>query len=159
MTQLPGLTIERVTAPTPEVVALLDELNGALAGPYSQEQRHALPVDRLFQPNIRFFIARLDDEAVACGGIGFYDGFAELKRMYSKPVIRGRGVARALLGRLEAEAREAGVDLLRIETGVYQDEAVRFYERAGYRRRGPFGPYAEMSPKAIETSLFYEKSI
>jgi len=159
MTRLPGLTIELVKAPTPEVVALLDELNAALAGPYSQEQRHALPVDRLFQPNIRFFIARLDGEAVACGGIGFYDGFAELKRMYSKPVVRGCGVAKALLGRLEAEAREAGVGLLRIETGIYQDEAVRFYERAGYRRRGPFGPYAEMSPQAIETSLFYEKSV
>ena len=159
MQQLSGLTIERVKAPTPEVVALLDELNAALAGPYSQEQRHALPVDRLFQPNIRFFIVRLDGEAVACGGIGFYDGFAELKRMYSKPVVRGRGVAKALLARLETEARDAGVGLLRIETGIYQDEAVRFYEGAGYRRRGPFGPYAEMTPKAIETSLFYEKSV
>ena len=84
------VTIVLVKAPTTEVIGLLDELNAALAGPYSEEQRHALPVDRLFRPNIRFFIARLDGEAVACGGVGFYDGFAELKRMYSKPSVRGQ---------------------------------------------------------------------
>jgi len=159
MQQRTNIVIELVEAATPEVVALLDELNQALAGPYSPEQRHALPVDRLFQPNIRFFVARLEGETVACGGVGFYDGFAELKRMYSKPAVRGRGVARALLDRLEAEAREAGITVLRIETGIYQCEAVRFYEKAGFQPCGPFGPYAEMPPKAIETSLFYEKSL
>lgn len=152
------ITIEQAKAATPEIVALLDALNKALAG-YSDEQRHALSVDQLFQPNIRFFIARLNGEAVACGGIGFYDGYAELKRMYSKPAVRGRGVAKAVLARLEAEASEAGVSLLRIETGLHQHDALRFYEAAGYRRRGAFGPYAAMPAKAIETSLFYEKSL
>ena len=159
MNQPADVKIERVTAPTAEVIALLDGLNAALAGPYSEEQRHALPVDRLFQPNILFFIARVDGEAVACGGIGFYDGFAELKRMYSKPSIRGRGVARKLLARLEAEAIDSGQTLLRIETGMYQDEAMRFYERAGYNRCEAFGPYAAMPPAAIETSVFYEKRL
>ena len=159
MKQPADVTIECVTAPTAEVIALLDGLNAALAGPYSDEQRHALPVDRLFQPNIRFFIARVAGEAVACGGIGFYDGFAELKRMYSKPSVRGRGVARKLLVRLEAEAIDRGQTLLRIETGMYQDEAMRFYEGAGYRRCEAFGPYAAMPAAAIETSVFYEKRL
>jgi len=52
-----------------------------------------------------------------------------------------------------------GVTALRIETGVYQQEAVRFYEGAGFSRCGPFGPYAKMPPRAIETSVFYEKSL
>ena len=159
MEQPADVTIELVKAPTAEVIALLDGLNAALAGPYTEEQRHALPVDRLFQPNIRFFIARQDGEAVACGGIGFYDGFAELKRMYSKPSVRGRGVAWKLLARLELEASNAGQSLLRIETGAYQDEAIRFYERAGYCRCEAFGPYAAMPPAAIETSVFYEKRL
>jgi len=158
MNRLTNIAIEQAKAATPEIVALLDALNNALAG-YSSEQRHALSVDQLFQTNIRFFVVRIADEAVACGGIGFYDGYAELKRMYSKPAVRGRGVAKALLARLEAEARDAGVTLLRIETGIHQHEAMRFYEAAGYRRRGPFGPYADMPASAIETSLFYEKSI
>ncbi|HEY1382441.1 MAG TPA: GNAT family N-acetyltransferase [Dongiaceae bacterium] len=158
MTQGFGIAIEQAKEATPEIVALLDALNDALAG-YSSEQRHALSVDQLFQPNIRFFVVRVADEAVACGGIGFYDGYAELKRMYSTPEVRGRGVAKALLLRLEEEAREAGVGLLRIETGIHQREALRFYEAAGYRRCGPFGPYADMAASAIETSLFYEKSV
>lgn len=158
MQQPNNMTIERAIAPTPEIVTLLDELNEALAG-YAPEQRHALSVDQLFQPNVLFFVARMDGEAVACGGIGFYDGYAELKRMYSKPAVRGKGVAKALLAHLESQAHTAGTTLLRIETGVYQQAALRFYERAGYRRCEAFGPYAGMPPGAIETSLFYEKSL
>ncbi len=159
MKQLMGVTIELVKVATPEVMELLEELNRALAGPYSKEQTHALPADHLFRPNIRFFVARLDGEAVACGGIAFFDGYAELKRMYSQPRVRGRGVAKALLGRLEAEAREARAALLRIETGIHQHEAIRFYEDASFHRRGPFGPYAQMPPTAIELSLFCEKAM
>jgi len=156
-----GMTvvIEQVPAPTVEIVELLAELDAVLSGPYAADQRHALSVEQLFQPNVRFFVARLDGAAVACGGVGFYDGYAELKRMYSRPAVRGRGVAKALLRRLEAEARAVGSPLLRIETGVYQDEALRFYEGAGFRRCGPFGPYADMPPGAIELSLFYEKPV
>jgi putative acetyltransferase len=153
------LAFERVTAPTPDFVALLDALDRDLTGPYAPEQRHALPLDRLFQPQIRIFLARLRGAAVACGGIAFLEGYAELKRMYAAPAVRGTGVARALLQHLEAEARDGGASLLRIETGRHQLAALKFYVRAGYRACGPFGPYAEMPPKAIETSLFYEKSI
>lgn len=152
------IAVEQAKVATPEIVALLDALDTALAG-YSSEQRHALSVEQLFRPDVRVFVVRVGDEAVACGGIGFYDGYAELKRMYSKPAVRGRGVAKALLARLEAEARAADVGLVRIETGIHQHEALRFYEAVGYRRRGPFGPYADMPATAIETSLFYEKSI
>jgi len=49
--------------------------------------------------------------------------------------------------------------VLRLETGVYQREAIGFYERAGFERCEAFGDYAEMAPESIETSVFYEKSI
>ena len=153
------IAIELTKAATPEVVELLGELDAALSGPYSADQRHALSIEQLFRPDVRFFVARLEGAAVACGGIGFYDGYAELKRMYSRPSVRGRGVAKAILRQLEAEARAVGAPLLRIETGVYQEEALRFYEGAGFRRCRAFGPYATMPARAIETSLFYEKSL
>src|SRR5262245_53740854 len=98
-----AVVIEQTPAATPEVMELLAELDAALSGPYAADQRHALSVEQLFQPDVRFFVARLDGAAVACGGVGFYDGYAELKRMYSRPAVRGRGVAKALLRRLEAE--------------------------------------------------------
>ena len=85
--------------------------------------------------------------------------YAELKRMYSKPSIRGRGVAKRLLARLEMEARDAGQASVCIETGLYQREAMRLYEGAGYCRCEAFGPYGAMPPKAIETSVFYEKRL
>ena len=112
------IAIERAEAPTAEIVELLAELDAALSGPYAADQRHALSIEQLFQPDVRFFVARLDGAAVACGGVGFYDGYAEVKRMYSKPSVRGRGVAKALLRRIEAEARAGGATLLRIETGA-----------------------------------------
>jgi putative acetyltransferase len=151
--------IKHATAPTAEIIALLNALDEDLAGPYSAEQHHALSVEKLFQPEVRFFVVRRGDEAVACGGVGFYDGYAELKRMYAKPEARGSGIASALLARLEAEARQAGRNRLTIETGIYQHAAIRFYEKAGFIRCDAFGPYATMAPNAIATSAFYEKAI
>jgi putative acetyltransferase len=68
-------------------------------------------------------------------------------------------VSDAVLARIEAEARAAGLTMLRLETGDRQLAAMRFYERAGFRRCGAFGAYAAMPPSAITTSVFYEKPI
>ena len=153
------LTIERVAAATDEIRQLVGELDRALSGPYLPEQHHALSLDRLFDSNVRFFAARVDGVAVACGGVAFYDDFAEVKRMFTQPPVRRQGVAAALLRHLEAEAKRAGYSLLRLETGVYQAEAIEFYVRAGFERCEAFGEYVSMSSEAIETSLFYEKTI
>jgi putative acetyltransferase len=154
-----GVVIAQVRSPTPEARGLLDELDAELAGPYAADQQFGLAVDDLFSPDVRFYLAWLDGAAVACGGVACYDGYAEVKRMYARPSVRGRGVAKAVLARLEAEARTAGRTLLRVETGVYQHEALRFYERAGFSRRGPFGPYAALPARAVELSVFYEKPV
>jgi putative acetyltransferase len=106
---------------------------------------------------VRFFVARLDGIAVGCGGVAMFDDYAEVKRMYTRPVARGRGVAKALLHRIEHEARKAGKSVLCLETGTYQQEAIGLYEGMGFRPRGPFGPYAAMPACNIETSLFFEK--
>ena len=113
----------------------------------------------MFQPGVRFFLARLNGAAVGCGGVAFLGDYAELKRMYCNPSARGRGVAQALLNEIEAAARRAKVAVLRLETGVLQHAAIKFYERNGFCVRGPFGPYSRMSPHAIELSAFYEKSL
>jgi ribosomal protein S18 acetylase RimI-like enzyme len=46
------------------------------------------------------------------------------------------------------------VPLLRLETGIYQTEAIGLYEGFGFERTGPFGEYRE-----DPLSLFYEKRI
>ena len=153
-----SIAIEVAREATAEVRTLLDELNAALAG-YADDQRHALSIDQLFQPGIRFFLARSADAAVGCGGVAFLDGYAEVKRMYTRQSVRGKGVGKILLGRIEEEARKAGLSILRLETGIHQQDALRFYENMGFRRRGPFGAYLGLPPRAIATSLFYEKPL
>jgi putative acetyltransferase len=153
------LTIERVSAATDEIRQLVAELDRALSGPYLPEQRHALSLDQLFDDNVRFFAVRIDGVTVGCGGVAFYDGFAEVKRMFTRPTARRKGVAAALLRRLEDEARGEGHSVLRLETGMYQAEAIGFYEREGFERCAAFGDYLDLSRQAVETSVFYEKSI
>jgi len=79
--------------------------------------------------------------------------------MYVRDAGRGRGVAQALLTRIETEARDAGFALLRLETGVRQSAALRFYQRAGFQICEAFGVYAAMAPHAVATSVFLQKRL
>ncbi len=155
-------TIRAEAPDTPEAQALIAELDNCLNALYAPENRHGLSVNALLHdPTIVFFVARVNGEAVGCGAVRFVDGdandatlYAEVKRMYVPPRFRGRGIARALLAELEAHARRKGVPMLRLETGVFQQEAVRLYERAGFMRRGPFGDYTQS-----DVNLWYEKPL
>jgi putative acetyltransferase len=153
-------TVELVLSTTDEVRALVGELDQILAAEYPPKQRHGLALDAIFKPNIRFFLARLSGAAVGCGGgVALFADFAGVKRMYVREVARGRRVAPALLAQIENEAREAGLDVLHLETGVRQIAAVRFYQRAGFRTCAAFGAYAAMAPHAIATSAFLQKHL
>jgi len=154
-----AVLIEPASSPTDEVRALIDELNETLAAEYPPEQRHGLALDAIFQPHIRFFLARLNGEAVGCGGVALFDDFAEVKRMYVRDAARGRGVAQALLARIEVEMRAAGLTVLRLETGDQQRAALRLYTRAGFQHCPAFGAYTAMPSKAIATSVFFEKTL
>ena len=153
------IVIELAAAPTDDVRALVTELEATLAAEYPPEQRHGLKLEAIFQPHIRFFVARLDGAAVGCGGVALFENFAEVKRMFVRPHARGSGVAQAILQRLEDEARDAGLPNLRLETGTRQEAAMRLYERAGFRRCAAFGDYAKMNPDATRTSVFFDKAI
>jgi putative acetyltransferase len=154
-----ALVIEQVDAPTDVARALVDELEAELSASYVAEQRHGVSIARLFEPGVVFFIARLDGEPVGCGGLAVEDGVAEVKRMYVRPRARGRDVAQRMLARLEDEARARGATRLVLETGDVQHAALRFYGRAGFTRCAAFGRYATMPRRAIERSVFLEKSI
>ncbi|WP_341719515.1 GNAT family N-acetyltransferase [Micromonospora sp. FIMYZ51] len=93
-----------------------------------------------------FLVARLDGEPVGCGGWRSHgaDGdTAELKRMYTAPQARGRGVARAVLAAIERSAREHGRKRIILECGDRQPEAIAMYTAAGYQRIPNFGFYAD----------------
>jgi putative acetyltransferase len=153
------LVIQHVTSPTDNVRLLIGELDAELNSAYEPQQRHGLKLDAIFQPGVMFFMAELEGNPVGCGGVAFENGLAEVKRMYVRPAARGRGVAQAILSRLEAEALRKGMTRLVLETGDAQRAAMGFYQRAGFTRRGAFGAYATMPPGSIARSVFLEKHI
>jgi putative acetyltransferase len=154
-----SIAIARVTAADTDVRDLIAALDRDLARHYTPEQQHGLKLDALFEPPMRFFLARLNGAAIGCGGVALFADFAEIKRMYVRPDARGRGVADALMARLAQEAADAGLTLLRLETGTEQKAAMRFYRRAGFMPCNAFEPYSSMPPSAIATSVFMERRI
>ena len=96
-------------------------------------------------PRESFILDRVENssEVVGCGAIVNRGDFAELKRMFVLPTRRGLGIGQRILATLEARASHLGLRWVMLETGVSQPEAIRLYERAGFRRRGPYGGYVE----------------
>lgn len=108
--------------------------------------------------DIDLFLVALDPadgHPVGCGALRRLAAeSAEIKRMYVEPPGRGSGVAIALLRALESAARERGWTTLRLETGTAQPDAIRFYEREGYRRIPLFGAYT-----GSDLSICYERTL
>ena len=149
------LSIAQETPHQDEVLRLLRQSDAYSASLYPPESRHPIAVDALAAPEVRFFVARLDGQAVGCGALVLgASGQAELKRMFVDPVARGRGVGRAILQTIEETARRERVRLIQLETGVSNREALGLYRRCGYGERGPFATYA---PDPL--SVFLEKHL
>jgi ribosomal protein S18 acetylase RimI-like enzyme len=145
--------ITREHPATEDATALILELESHLAGHYAAESRHGYSVEKLIAQDVAFFLLRDGDTPAGCGGIQLFGTeYGELKRMYVRPAFRGRGFGKLLLDHLAAHARSHGVRVLRLETGIHQKEAIAMYERAGFHRIAPFGPYRE-----DPVSLCYEK--
>ena len=88
----------------------------------------------------------MGDDLAGCGALKVLDGErGELKSMRVADAFLGRGIGRAMLENLTAEARARGLRSLWIETGSTPPfvPALRLYESAGFRRCGPFGEYRE----------------
>ena len=153
------LTLELTPRATDEARALITELEAELSVGFEPHQQHGLAIEKVFQPHIRFYVARIDGQARGCGGVAFDDGFAELKRMYVRPSARGKGVGQAVLAQLERDARARGYTRLTLETGDTLGPAQRLYEGAGFTRCAAFGHYRDLPPATIERSFFFEKML
>ena len=94
-----------------------------------------------------FLVARIEGEPVGCGALrpalDGTAGLAEVKRMYTRPEARRRGVSRAILARLEDAARAFGYHRIQLETGTRQPEAMTLYQAAGYHRIAPYGEFRD----------------
>jgi putative acetyltransferase len=154
-----SIRLEWALADTAEIRALIGALDTELGAHYTAEQQHGISFQALFEPPVRFFVAHSPAGAQGCGGVALFDDFAELKRMYVREDARGTGVADALIKRLTQEAAEAGLTLLRLETGTAQRRAIGFYRRHGFADCTAFEPYASMPAASIASSVFMQKRI
>jgi putative acetyltransferase len=136
-----GFLLALVTAMTAELVVVYD-----------------LPVDaqpRPLHPDSRYLLARDGERAIGCCAVEPVEpGLYELKRMFVAPGARGTGVSSALVAESERLVRGVGAARIRLETGSRQPEAMRLYERAGFRRVPNFPPH-ETDPE----SVCYEKAL
>jgi GNAT superfamily N-acetyltransferase len=139
---------------TADAIELITELEAHLEPLYPRESRHGLNVERLLAEGVAFFLLRSDGTPAACGGVKLLSEYGELKRMYVRPQYRGLGFGRLLLNHLADYTRAHDVSLLRLETGIHQRAAISLYERAGFQRIPPFGPYTD-----DPLSLCYEKRL
>ncbi len=127
-----------------EALTLIAELDDYLNALYPPESRNGFSVEKLMADGVAFFVLRQEEVAVGCGGIKFHGTeYAEVKRMYVRPSVRGLGLGRRMLDHLTAQALENGISLLRLETGIHQQAAIRLYEAVGFHRIPPFGDFRE----------------
>jgi putative acetyltransferase len=137
------------------VIRLLDMSSAYAQSLYPPESNHLLDLKSLERPEVTFWVARLDGDMVGCCAlVEAGDGTAEIKRMFVDPLARGRKVAQRLMEALEEKATERKLTALRLETGIYQLEAIGLYRKFGYTEIGPFGSY-EPDP----LNLFMEKTL
>jgi GNAT superfamily N-acetyltransferase len=125
---------------------------------YPSESNHLVSADELARPGVAYLGAWVGDVLVGCGALkrdndGQVD-YGEIKRVFVPDAHRAQGHAQALMRALHAHARATGLQTLRLETGIYQPQAIALYEKLGYRKRGPFGDYSE-----DPLSVFMERSL
>lgn len=147
--------IQQERPDAPAAVQLIEELEASLSPHYPQASRHGYSVEKLIGLGVAFFVTYQDGVPAGCGGIQLYGvDYGELKRMYVRPPFRGLGLATLMLDHLSSYARQHGVTVLRLETGIHQHEAIGLYERHGFLRRAPFGEYTD-----DPLSLCFEKTL
>jgi putative acetyltransferase len=141
--------IRATAASDPRSVELIHELDAELSQAYTPEQMHGLHPGEEADPRLKFFLFELDGTVIGCGALRELEtGMAELKRMFVRPVHRGRGYSRDLLAQLESVAAAAGIHSLRLETGTAQHAALALYRSAGYTDIPAYGEYIG-SPTSI----------
>jgi putative acetyltransferase len=105
---------------------------------------HAMPLERLREPDVTFYSAWAGGELAAVGALKeLAPGRGELKSMRAAPAYRGKGAGKAILAHLMAEARRRGYHWLGLETGRPEPfvPARQLYEQHGFAECPAFGDY------------------
>jgi GNAT superfamily N-acetyltransferase len=145
------LRIEQLPITHPDAQLLVEAVQQEYVMRYGGRDVTPMHASELEPPWGAFFVGYRDDRPVMTGAWRFRDDVsrlgavrpAEVKRMYVVPAARRSGLARLMLAHLESTARDAGADVMVLETGAAQPEAMALYESLGYQPVEPFGHYRD----------------
>lgn len=145
------MDIRRTAFSDPVAQALVADLQQEFSTRYGSPDETPMDPTQFGPPAGAFFIGWAGEEPVATGGwrlrpdVTALDGTvaAEIKRMYVVPRAQRRGLARLMLAHLETTALAAGADVMVLETGLKQPEAIALYESSGYSPVAGFGYYRD----------------
>jgi putative acetyltransferase len=150
-----AVVIERESPRQPDIAQMIEALDDYHRALYPAESNHLLDLEALAAPDIRFFVARSEGQALGCGALRVdLSGYGEVKRMFVVPQARGLRIGWLILRHIEDAARAEGLRALRLETGVHQAEALSLYRTQGYLECEPFAAYG---PDPL--SVFMEKAL
>jgi GNAT superfamily N-acetyltransferase len=144
-----GIGLRTVGYDDPVAVELVERVQQEYVVRYGGRDATVVDPADFCPPGGLFLVAEVDGVPAGCGGWRVHGtGVVELKRMYVVAGFRRHGIARRLLGELEATAAAAGHRRLVLNSGGRQPEALALYARAGYTPVPGYGVYAE-SPEAV----------
>jgi putative acetyltransferase len=148
------MKIVRTDSSNPDFATLVKLLDADLAVRDGDE--HAFYHQYNAIVSIKHAIVLYEEEVpIACGAIKEYMPDAmEVKRMFTLPAHRGKGIASMVLAELEKWAAELGYKKTVLETGKRQPEAIALYEKNAYKIIPNYGQYA-----GVENSVCFEKEL
>ena len=115
------------------VLARLSEEYGITVDVESPLEQSMAMLDEFVPPHGRLLLA---SEGTRAAGIAcmrrLRDDIVEIKRMYVRPEFRGKGIGRAMLDALLADAWEMGHTTVRLDSGRFMEAAQALYRSAGF---------------------------
>lgn len=138
------ITFKRVTSDHQDFIKLICMLDQDLYSRYNKGQDAYDQYNKIEFINT-VIVAYLENVPVACGCFKKYDdNTIEIKRMFVKPEMRGKGIAKRILQELESWGIQMGFSKSILETGIGQPEAINLYEKSGYKKIPNYDQYANM---------------
>ena len=148
------INLKRTDSGNPDFIELVRLLDADLAKRDGDDHSFYAHFNRI--DKIKFVVVAFNDEyPVSCGAIKeFAPSIMEVKRMYTLPAHRGKGIAGLVLGELERWAAELFYQKCVLETGKRQPEAIALYKKSRYKLIPNYGQY-----QGVENSVCFEKEV
>jgi|WetSurMetagenome_2_1015567.scaffolds.fasta_scaffold319850_2 putative acetyltransferase len=135
------ITLLRTTSDSNDFRRLIRILDKELTANYGEDQKEYDKHNHIEDIH-HVLVAYADNEPAGCGCFRITDNqTVEMKRIFVKKELRGRGISKSILWHLETWAMELQYRFAILETGILQLEAVHLYLKSGYLKTPNYEPY------------------